>query len=441
MTAFDRIEPRLSELLDDLAAAAIPDYVDDLLRVTEHAPQRGAWSTIERWLPVDILAQRSTVSRVPWGSVVLVAVLTTVLIAAGLLISAGSSSAIPPPFGPAANGALLYRDTDGTIRSLDARTGEVSLIAALGVGTSDPFPSRDGRRLALLPAEPGPGRITVVAIDGSNAITLAGEYWNVSGIDWSPDSQALAIVSDVRGIPSISVLPASGSAGRKLSLGREPDQLWYLPDGRLVLLAAREPGDACNLETPFSIRRCDLFSVNPDGANLTPILDPRSFWRGTADAPRFDGIKIHPSPDGTKLVYVFWAENAEGRLHVVDIASGRDDRLPLSGVDDDFSINRAWFSPDGSAILFDLLESGGDHWAIVPSDGGQVREIGPTWPDRSEGTVPDAFWSPDGRSVLALYPATDGSSELWLLDATDEGLDRRLDVDVPYLPNWQRTGD
>jgi WD40 repeat protein len=427
MTAFDRIESRLPELLGDLAAAGIPDYTDDLLRATEHAPQRAAWSAPERWLPMGILAQHSIAPRVPWGFVV-VAILTTALIAAGLIISTGSSS-IPAPFGPAANGALLYRDPDGTIRTLDAATGEVSTIAAHGQGSSDPVPSRDGRRLALLPAGPGPGHVIVADLDGSEVTTLAGEYWNVSGVDWSPDSQALAVVTDGSGIPSISVLPVDGSSAQTLALGREVDQMWYLPDGRLALLAARQPGSACNLETPFTIRSCDLFTVNADGTGLRPVLD----------AARFDGIKIHPSPDGKKMLYVFWADNAEGRLHVVDIASGQDHRLSVRGVGGAFNINRAYFSPDGSAILFDLFESGGDHWAVVPAGGGEVREIGPTWPDRPEGTVPDAFWSPDGRSVLALYPVADGTSELWLLDVTGDGVDRRLEVDVPYLPAWQRT--
>jgi WD40 repeat protein len=431
MTAFDRIEPRLADLLGDLAAAHTPDYIDDLLRVAERAPQRAAWSAPERWLPMGILAQRSTVPRVPWGSFVLVAILTTALVAAGLIISAGSSPPIPAPFGPAVNGALLYRDADGTIRSLDAASGEVSTIVPLGTRFGDPVVSRDGRRLALFPAGSGPGRIDIAEMDGSDVTTLAGEHYQVSGIDWSPDSESLAIISDVRGIRSVSILPVDGSAARTLALGREVDQVWYLPDGRLALLAAREPGNACNLDTPFTIRSCDLFTVNADGTGLAPVLD----------AARFDGITIHPSPDGTTLLYVFWADNAEGRLHVVDLSTGQDERLWLRGIGGAYAINRAWFSPDGSAILFDLFESGGDHWAVVSSAGGYVREIGPSWPDRPEGTIPDASWSPDGRSVLAAYPTADGRHELWVLDATGQGTDRRLDVEVPYLPTWQRTAD
>ena len=34
MTAFDRIEPRLPELMAELAPASVPDYFDDMLRQT-----------------------------------------------------------------------------------------------------------------------------------------------------------------------------------------------------------------------------------------------------------------------------------------------------------------------------------------------------------------------------------------------------------------------
>ena len=44
MTAFERIEPRLPELLADLAPARVPDYFDDLLLATARTRQRPAWA-------------------------------------------------------------------------------------------------------------------------------------------------------------------------------------------------------------------------------------------------------------------------------------------------------------------------------------------------------------------------------------------------------------
>jgi Tol biopolymer transport system component len=422
MTAFERIEPRLPELIDELAAARVPDYFDTMLQATAQARQRPAWSAPERWLPMGVLAQTSSVPRVPWRQIALVALLIIGLLAAGLAVAGSWQPAIPVPFGVAGNGLLLYRAPDGTIRSVDPDSGDTATISTASDGRGDPVASRDGRRIAFLPTDPVASPIIVTDIDGSDPVRLAGEYRDVSWPDWSPDSKQLAIVSSVAGIPSVSVLQADGSGAQTLRLGRAVDQSWYLPDGRLALLASAEPGQVCALNVPTNQRHCDLFTVNPDGSGFERVLDRAGFA----------GIRFHPSPDGTKLVYVLWADGAEGRLHVVDLLTGEDRPLPIEGIDAEYSINRAWFSPDGSSILFDLFEEAGVHWAIVPASGGAVRKVGP---ERPGGT--DASWSPDGRSVLARY-ATDTESELWLLDGTGSGADRQLDVNVPYLPDWQR---
>jgi Tol biopolymer transport system component len=171
--------------------------------------------------------------------------------------------------------------------------------------------------------------------------------------------------------------------------------------------------------------RCALFVINPDGSGLERLLAPEAFH----------GINtVTPSPDGTKLLWVEWDTGNEGRLHLFDLTSRTDQRLPTGTFPGIFSMNRAWFSPDGQSILFDLFEADGDHWAVIPATGGEIRRLGPEWP----ADTPDAAWSPDGRSVLSRYPAAGGTSELWLLDATGSGQDRRLPVDVPDLPTWQR---
>ena len=69
MTAFDRIERRLPELIDELAAATIPDYFDDMLRQTARARQRPAWSGLERWLPMGVIARPLPVRPVPWRAI------------------------------------------------------------------------------------------------------------------------------------------------------------------------------------------------------------------------------------------------------------------------------------------------------------------------------------------------------------------------------------
>ena len=52
MTPIDAFERHLPSALTDLAAPATPDYLTDILGRTAATPQRLAWASIERWLPV-----------------------------------------------------------------------------------------------------------------------------------------------------------------------------------------------------------------------------------------------------------------------------------------------------------------------------------------------------------------------------------------------------
>ena len=288
MTTFERFERDVPRLMDELAPSRLPDYVDDMLRTTARTPQRPAWRTLERWLPMGVIAQTSTLPRVPWRPIALVALLIIGVIAAGLAVAGSQQPAIPAPFGAADNGVLMYRAPDGTIHSLDPDTGEVATIAAASAGLGDPFPSRDGRRVAYLSHEPVAAPIVVTGIDGADPVPLVGEYYLVSSVDWSPDATELAIVSSVRGIPSITVLQADGSGALTLPLGREIDQMWYLPDGRLAFMAA-ELGRACRLDVPTEMRNCDLFTVNTDGSGFDLGRTPRRATTGSDSIRRPTG--------------------------------------------------------------------------------------------------------------------------------------------------------
>ena len=105
------------------------------------------------------------------------------------------------------------------------------------------------------------------------------------------------------------------------------------------------------------------------------------------------------------------------------------------------AINNAWFSPDGDRILFDRFEVDGDHWAVIPTAGGDAVNIGPAWPQGPEGHGPEARWSPDGTSVIALYPSTDPTADsLRLLDPTLPGDGEPLPFPAAFLPSCSAPG-
>ena len=100
MTAFDRVEPRIPELMDDLAPARVPDYFDDLLRQTARTRQRPAWISLGRWLPMGVIARGDTLGQVPWRPIAIAAMLIAAA-ATTLVLIAGSQRRLPPaPFGP-----------------------------------------------------------------------------------------------------------------------------------------------------------------------------------------------------------------------------------------------------------------------------------------------------------------------------------------------------
>ena len=156
MTRFDRVEPRLAELITELAAPSLPDYTDDVLARTAGLRQRPRWTLLERWLPMGVLAQRSAyIPRVPWRAIIVAALLLVVI--AATLAWVGSQRRAAPPFGPARNGLIMYT-VDGDLLSWDPGSGASRTLLE---GATDDFTgiySRDGTKLAFLRRERPPQR-------------------------------------------------------------------------------------------------------------------------------------------------------------------------------------------------------------------------------------------------------------------------------------------
>jgi WD40 repeat protein len=429
MTTFERFERSIPELMTELAPTRVPDYFDDMLRTTARHGQRPAWSFLERWLPVEITARPLSMRSFSWRPVLILA-LVVALVVAGLAVYVGSRNRVPPPFGPAGNGVLLYRAADGSVVSLDPVNGATSTLVPASDNEVDPVPSRDGRRMALVTFGSTSSLPIIIrgVDDGANQVTLAGQYREIDAVEWSPDGSHVAIVSNQGGLQSITVASTDGASASTLPLGRQVSLITYLPDGRLVTAAAERPGDECPGEDPTR-SPCALFVVNSDGTGLDTLIS----------AADFHGINtLSPSPEGTKLLWVQWnnevVPQAPGRLHIFDLVNHVDHTVPDEVFPSVYAMNRAWFSPDGSSILFDFFEADGDHWGIVPASGGTPIRIGQKWPPKGS----DGSWAPDGRFVLARFAMSDTSSELWLIDPSGSVADRRLAGDLPYLPPWQR---
>ncbi len=414
MTTFERFERAIPELMTELAPARVPDYLDDMLRETAKHGQRPAWSYPERWLPMDIAIQPLASRRFPWRPL-LVAGLIGLLIAAGLAAYIGSQQRLPPPFGLARNGQILFSTPDGNIVSADPETGVITALITGPELASNPWFSNDGTRFAFDRRTAGsPPGLFVANADGTNVRQVADPAPEISWFDWSPtgDRFALSRAGDPPG--QVTIMDSSDGSTTTFQLGLEIATAAWRPNSDQLVVTTNMPGGSAAQ---------GFYLVGSDGTGLKPIVvGPTIINTPTV------------SPDGSMLAYATWETGAEGRIHVVDIDSG-----VASGVDfaPDFEFNdlSPVFSPDGKTFIVHRSAIDGYRLTALSVDG-QARAVpmGLAHPDMTDGAA--VLFSPDGTKVLATYR---NDATTWLLDVVTGGGDQMTwSVPMATSATWQR---
>jgi Tol biopolymer transport system component len=428
MSAFDRSERfqlELPDILTDIASPRVPDYVDDLLAQTAATSQRPRWTFLERWLPMGVIARRPLFfPTVPWRTLVTVALLIALLAVA--LFVAGSQTKVPPPFGPARNGALAFGEGDIYLR--DSLSGSTKL--AVG-GTTDDFAAmftRDGRRLLFLRRTGGSAgssseRIQIMAADadGSDAVAVtdllvAPDWWDVA-----PDDSAVVVATGDPSFGQYLKVANIRNPGpmRQIDVG-DPRMTFSIPN--LLGPSGTEIVFRGNTRTPEG-RRFGLFAVHLDGSGLRSLT--------ATDGLDSDYVFPQPSPDGQYLNYTTWDGDAKlNRIHVLDLRTGADRIISDPARDQGF----ATFSPDSHWILFNSYESGRNQITVAPVDGSGPLRMGPSYPQVENQYISGVF-SPDGKSVLVNDPAT---KETRLVDAATGGDGELLRWSAGNISGWQR---
>ena len=133
-------------------------------------------------------------------------------------------------------------------------------------------------------------------------------------------------------------------------------------------------------------------------------------------------------------MYHVWRDPSEhGALYITDIATKATHPVDITRAADE-PYEGPQYSPDGSTVLFSRFPSCCRTLAVAPVAGGPPRNIGELV-EGDSGPVATAFFSPDGKFVIAWYP---DSRKLWLLDPTGARPDRQINVRVNDAPTWQR---
>ena len=414
MNTRDDFNVVISDWLDDQAGRGAPDYLDEILARTTRTRQRPAWLSLERWLPMQTTLRFAPVPRVAW---LLVVIALVAAVGVAILAIGAQTRHLPPPFGPARNGAILYGADDNDIYRLDPISGAATALIAGSTRDSLPQLSPDGTKfLFLRDAVPDPATdgktatIMVAAADGTSVRPLTGKLDSIQNVAWSHDGTRVAVSAWVGGKPTLQLLTVVGQSQPLVidTGGTATDLLAFRPGDREVTFLGSNGGVN------------GLYVVGVDGRGLRTIV-PRDVESAVL------------SPDGTKIAYTLW-DGSVGTVHVADVATGRDtipafDPPSGGGVIDEIS---SW-SPDGSRLMFGRFHGNASrHLAVAPSSGGRVVEVGS---GRNTTLTDYAQFSPDGTSVLAYY-GIDKST--WLLDPTGTTADRLLAGTIAERADWER---
>jgi len=405
---FDRT---IATWLDEEAGRGAPGYLDEILERTTGTRQRPAWSSLERWLPMQTTLRFAPVPRFAW---LLVAIALLAAVAVAVLVVGSQARRLPPPFGLARNGAIIYGGSDHDIHRLDPVTGVTTALISGLPRDDSPSLSPDGTRFFFLrdsDISTDGGRVATIMIanvDGSGVRDVTGVLTDMHDPVWSHDGSRIAVAIDRNAAPpsTIRIFSVDGSTQpRVIDIGNT--EATYL---------AFRPGDR-----ELTFRGQGLFAVGTDG-RVRSILPPG------------EGDYASLSPDGTKIAYQVW-DGTTGTIHVIDVDTGVDsipsiDRGTTTGLIDDAP---TW-SPDGNRLLFVRYHgAGGYHLAVVPATGGSVVEIGPSMP--SNETRSYAQFSPDGTAVMAYFQADHST---WMLDPKGLTPDVQLPATIAEQASWQR---
>src|SRR6187431_2153858 len=98
MNRTDRLDDLVSDWLHADAEHRVPEHLDAVLRRTRTERQRPAWSSLERWLPMDMTTNLRMAGRPTLGRALLVGSVLAALIGLALFAVGSRVQRVPPPF-------------------------------------------------------------------------------------------------------------------------------------------------------------------------------------------------------------------------------------------------------------------------------------------------------------------------------------------------------
>jgi hypothetical protein len=410
MNGHDGLERELTVWLADVATPRVPDYTNDIVRMTAGLRQRPRWTFLERWLPmrVDTL-QRVPAPPTPWRTIALLA-LIAVLTAALVLVGVGRAQRHPAPFGLAANGLIAY-GLGGDIFTLDPATGDRHAIVTGPEDDIDARWSLDGTRLAFLRAMGRGTQVVIVDGDGDQPRVISSPVLldvDSDSVKWSPDGRTIIVVYGV-GVRQIGLVDTADGRLTNVPLAdyESLEVFWRPPDGREVLYVSRD-GETLGLS---------IVSMDGFAARDVPLAP------GTRDDLRAMGW----TPDGSGIVaHRRWPDGGRERTDIID---------PITGTETVLDVAYGHISNGGTRIA-GLTTSGGlQRVCVIDIAGGPCVSLGGS---KIAGGGPHGEglqWSPDDEWIVV---QPDNGGPPVLLDPDRDGSDA-VGQTLEGAETWQRT--
>lgn len=359
-----------------------------------------------------ITSRFAPASPVPWRLLGVAALLLLALAAGLALVASGALRSPAPPYGLAANGALLYSE-DGDIYMRAGASGSPKALITGSTTDNAPTISLDGTQFSFLRhLDTDHAEIWVANIDGSNPQKLDIAGTRPGWFEWSSDGRSAVVVEDSR--PFRFTVATLGSAPVTAELDYSLQDPIFRPGHatQVAFIGTAATGDRA------------IFLINRDGTGLTPLqLDP-----GYKDAPLYSQDRqwyfwsMSWSAAGDRVLYVNVEENPNTddgrgwRLHMASVdAAGvvSDDRLLVFDVQADDEFVPAWL-PGGQSFVYESVE-GTRHWlsvATIGADGSiSARPLGVEGNDFLGAQI-----SPDGRYLITKVPNPGADPTVTLVD-------------------------
>jgi Tol biopolymer transport system component len=197
-----------------------------------------------------------------------------------------------------------WRDGDNEIFIMNIDGTLIRQLTDSAFNDIQPRLSPDGRRIAFFSDREGAWQVFLMDLDGSNIQRLTadhgiyGEYeFTPNHLDWSPDGEKIAFISDQDGDPEIYVMDQNGNNIIQLT-ANDWKEIWpiWSPDGTEMLFSSDRYGDL------------EIFVMNADGTNVRQLTsnNGESFQ---ADWSKDGRIAFRSDRTGDHEI---WIMNADG---------------------------------------------------------------------------------------------------------------------------------